>query len=24
VKAIRSQHKRAYTPILKPSFTLEG
>jgi hypothetical protein len=24
VKAIRSQHKRAYTPILKPSFTLES
>jgi hypothetical protein len=23
-KAIRSQHKRAYTPILKPSFTLES
>jgi len=22
IKAIRSQHKRAYTPILKPSFTL--
>jgi hypothetical protein len=23
-KTIRSQHKRAYTPILKPSFTLEA
>jgi hypothetical protein len=24
VKTVRSQHKRAYTPILKPSFTLES
>jgi len=24
MKAARSQHKRAYTPILKPSFTLEA
>jgi hypothetical protein len=24
LKAVRSQHKRAYTPILKPSFTLEA
>jgi hypothetical protein len=24
LKTIRSQHKRAYTPILRPSFTLEG
>jgi len=24
LKTIRSQHKRAYTPILKPSFTLES
>jgi hypothetical protein len=23
-KTVRSQHKRAYTPILKPSFTLEA
>ncbi len=24
LKAVKSQHKRAYTPILKPSFTLEA